>query len=267
MARIGLVAGEGKLPIAFAKVAKAKGDTVIAFGLRGVTDEKLADHVAKMHWLDWGALQKGLLLLAMERIRHIVMLGKLKKELFFKDAASMDDETKSMLQKMGDKKDYALMNKAAAILSKVGVEVMDSTAYLRDLIPAKGVLTKRAPTEAEERDIDYGQSVAKALSGFDIGQTLIVKEKTVIAVEAMEGTDEVIQRAGRLVQGGFVAVKVARPDQDMRFDVPLVGIGTLKAIVEAGGSVVALEADKTLLMDRDEVIRLADERNIAIVVI
>lgn len=267
MPRIGLVAGEGKLPIVFARLAKSKGDTVIGFGLKGVTDEKLAESVDKMHWLDWGHLEKGLLLLAMERIRKIVMLGKLKKELFFNGAAQLDSKAKGIIEKVRDKKDYVLLNEITAVFSKLGMQVIDAVTYLKDLIPQKGTLTKREPSKEEWEDINYGKDVAKSLSGFDIGQTLVLKSKTVIAVEAMEGTDETIARAGILVKGGCVVVKVARPNQDMRFDVPLVGLSTVEAMARSGCNVLALEADKTILMDREEIIRFCDEKNIALVVI
>lgn len=267
MSRIGLVAGEGKLPIVFSIAAKAKGDTVIAFGLKGVTDPALERHVHKIHWLEWGKWQKGLLLLVTERIRKIIMLGKLKKEIFFKQEEGLDNEAKDILEKLGDKKDYAILNEAAKYLKKIGVDIIDSTLYLTDFIPRKGTLTRIEPSENEWKDVLYGHEVAKALSKFDVGQTIAVKEKTIIALEAMEGTDETISRAGKLVKGGFVVVKVARPDQDMRFDVPLVGRETLNALVEAGGKILALEADKTLLMDREEVIKLADENGISIVII
>lgn len=266
MARIGLVAGEGKLPIVFARVAKEKGDTVIAFGLKGVTSADLSRYVDKLHWIPWGNLQMALLLLATERIRKIIMLGKIKKDILFKDEKVFDEEARKMLDKVRDKKDYAVLNKINEILSKLGVEVLDSTSYMKDLIPARGILTKRPPTAAEMEDIEYGREVAKSLSGFDIGQTLIVKEKTVIAVEAMEGTDETISRAGRLVKD-FAVVKVARPDQDMRFDVPLAGLETLETLIEAGGKTLALEADKTLLMDKSRMVALADEKGISIIVI
>ena len=265
--RIGLVAGEGKLPIVFAKAAKARGDIVIAFALKGVADEALAGCVDKIHWLEWGGLKKGLLLLAMERIGHIVLLGKIKKELFFRDAGTMDDVAQKAIRNIGDKKDYTILNEVTDILSKVGVKVIDPTAYLTELIPKKGVLTKREPQESEWADINYGHMVARALSGFDVGQTIVLKDKTVIAVEAMEGTDETIARAGHFAKSGFTAIKVARPNQDMRFDIPLVGLGTLKALADAGGRVLALEADRTLLMDREEIIKFADEKGISIAII
>lgn len=267
MSRIGLVAGYGKLPLVFSKVAKAKGDTVIAFALKGTTERDLEKYVDRIHWFDWGDYKKALLLLATERIRKIIMLGTIKKELFFKEEDKLDDEAKKIVSAAKDKKDYAILNGVVKMLGTLGIEVIDATAYLKDLIPSKGVLTRRKPTEPELSDIEYGRKIGLDLSGFDIGQTVAVKDKTVIAVEAAEGTDETIKRAGLLSGGGFVTVKMARPDQDMRLDVPLVGFDTLKAILEAKGRVLALESDKTLLMDRPECIKLADENDISIVII
>lgn len=267
MARIGLVAGYGKLPIIFAKVARDKGDAVIAFGLKGITDAGLESYVDKLHWLEWGSFQKALMLLVKEGIRKLILLGKVKKEIFFKNDEGLDAEAKKILQNLKDRKDYSILNGVAKILSKVGIEVIDSTTYLEDLIPSKGTLTKRGPSEDEWKDVRYGREVAAELSRFDIGQTVVIKDKTVIALEAVEGTDETISRAGSLVKGDFVVVKVARPDQDMRFDVPLVGPDTLKALIKAGGKVLALEEKKTLLIDKDELVKRADENGISIVVI
>lgn len=267
MARIGLVAGDGKLPIIFSKAAKAKGDTVIGFGLKGITQDELKSYVDKMHWLKWGDFTKALILLAAERINKVIMLGKVKKEAFFKEGQKFDDETKKILEKTKDKKDYAILNEVTKVLNKIGVEVIDSSFYLKDLIPSKGILTKRAPTEDEWEDINYGVKVAKELSRYDIGQTVAVKDKTVLALEAAEGTDETISRAGRLTDGGFVIVKTARPDQDMRFDVPLAGLDTLKAIIEAKGKALAVEEKRTLLLDKDELVKRADECGVSIVVV
>jgi DUF1009 family protein len=267
MARIGLVAGGGALPILFSRLAKDRGDTVIAFGLKGVTDASLENHVHKLHWLDWGSLQKGLLLLATERIRKIILLGKLNKDLFFKGEERFDGQAKKILDRIGDRKDSVLFDEVAKIFGKLGVEVLDSTIYFQEYIPTKGVLTNRQPTPQEWDDINYGMDVARSLSGFDIGQTVAVKNKTVIAIEAVEGTDETIARAGRLVHGGFSVVKMARPNQDMKFDVPLVGSETLGKVIASGANILALEGLKTLLIDREETVRLANERNISIVVV
>lgn len=267
MARIGLVAGYGTLPMAFADAARKAGDTVIGFGLKGVAQEELAGHVDKMHWLGWGDFAKGMLLLTTERVRKVVMLGKIKKDAFFRDDAKFDEKMRSMLYSTGNRKDYNILKEAAKALKMIGVEVIDPTPYLAELVPSKGVLTKKAPSSSESEDINYGAGAAKELARFDIGQTVAVKDKTVIAAEAVEGTDEMIRRAGSLSRVGFSVIKVARPDQDMRFDIPLVGLDTVKNLIECGGTALALESGKTLLMDRDEIIKLADSKGISIVVI
>lgn len=266
MARIGLVAGHGNLPMVFARAAKEKGETVIAFALKGVTDESLAASVDKIHWFEWGHLEKALLFLVTERIRRIAMLGKVKKEILFKGDEKLDEKARSLLVKK-DRKDYSILTEVSKILKPLGIEIIDPSPYLKELIPSKGTLTRRAPTDDEWDDIHYGRDVAKELSKYDIGQTIVIKDKTVIACEALEGTDETIKRSGQYAKVGFTVVKVARPDQDMRFDIPLVGHDTVKALCEAGGKVLAIEADKTLLMDREEVIRYADEKGLSITVI
>jgi len=267
MARIGLVAGYGKLPVIFSKIAKAKGDTVIAFGLKGATGEELAQYVDKMHWLNWGEFQKAIFLLATERINKIIMLGKIQKDLLFKNDLALDEKAKNVLDKLKDRKDYSILNEVGKVLGKFGIEVIDSTTYLKDLIPEKGVLTRRAPSAEETENISYGMEIARELARFDIGQTVIVKDKTVIALEAVEGTDNTILRAGDLTKGGFIVVKTARPNQDMRFDVPLIGLDTINKVVETGGKVLALESGRTLLIDKAEMIKLADENGVAIVIV
>ncbi len=267
MARIGLVAGAGKLPVIFSDMAKAKGDQVIAFGIKGITDARLEESVDKMHWLIWGDMKKAMMLLLMERIKKIVLLGKISKEMVFKDTGSLDAEAKMVMEKMGDKKDYSILSGVAGALEKVGVEVIDPTVYLKALVPSKGVLTQHEPSDKEMEDVKYGIAVARELAKLDIGQTIAVKDKTVIAVEAAEGTDETISRAGKLVKDGFVVIKVARPDQDMRFDIPLVGPDTLSSIERAGGTVLALESNKTFLMDSEELIKRADSNDISVVIV
>jgi len=267
MSRIGLVAGAGKLPVIFSDMAKANGDEVIAFGIRGITDSDLEKSAAKMHWLVWGDLKKAMMLLLMERIKRIVLLGKISKEMVFKDTGNLDAEAKTVMAKIGDKKDLSILSGVADALKKVGVEVIDPTVYLQTLVPSKGVLTQHEPSEKEMDDVKYGIAIARELAKFDIGQTIVVKDKTVIAVEAAEGTDETISRAGKLVKDGFVVIKVARPDQDMRFDIPLVGPDTLSSIERAGGTVLALESGKTLLMNKEELIKRADANDIAVVIV
>ena len=267
MARIGLVAGYGKLPVIFAREAKAQGEVVIAFALKGAASPDLDKYVDKIHWLEWGNLQKALLLLVTERIKKVVMLGKIKKDIVFKEDEKLDGKAKELMNSAQGKRDYSILKEVSNLLSKVGVEVMDSTTYLKALIPSKGTLTKRPPTKEEWDDIKYGVDLARKLAHYDVGQTIAVKDKTVIAVEAVEGTDQTIHRAGGLVNGGFIVIKVSRPDQDMRFDVPLVGMETLETLIKSNGKVLALEEGKTLLIDKEEMIALADKKEISIVII
>lgn len=267
MVKIGLVAGRGDLPVTFADKARARGDTVIGLGIKGLTDDSLEHHVDKMHWFSWGALQKAILVTTMEGIRNIVLLGKIQKSAAFDKGAKLDDEAKKILSATAGKSDYVILKGVEGVLKKIGINIIDPTPYLEELIPKAGVLTKCAPTEKEKMDIDYGKEVARAIAGFDVGQTVVVKDRTVIALEAAEGTDETIRRAGALISGDFIVVKMARPAQDMRFDVPLVGLDTLRTIIAAKGRILALEAGKTFLSNRSEVIKLADESNISVVAV
>ena len=253
------------MPIKFADSARSRGETVVAFALKGITSEELVNHVDKILWFEWGDLTKAIFSIAKERVKKAVMLGKVKKELIFNSDEKFDEDAKKIASK--DRKDYTILNNVAKALRLVGCEIISPSEYLADLIPAKGILTKRAPTKDERADVDYGIMIAREMTRFDIGQTVVVKAETVIALEAVEGTDETIGRAAGLTKGGFAVVKIARPDQDMRFDIPLIGIETLKRIIEGKGAILALEAGKTLLMDREEVISLADQNGISIIAV
>ena len=267
MAKIGIVGGSGRLPIIFSDAARKKGEKVVGIGLKGLTDPALESHVDKFIWIDLGAVQKTIFVVVAERIKKIALLGKLNKDLFFKNNKELDADAKTFAGKLSDMKDYSMLNKAADFLGKFGIQIMDPTLYLQDLLPQKGVMTGRKPSEAESADIEYARSIALELARLDIGQTVAVKSKTVIALEAMEGTDETIARAGGLSKQGFVVVKVARPDQDMRFDVPLVGLETVETLSRAGGTALALEAGRTFLIDREAIVKFADEKNLSIVVV
>lgn len=267
MAKIGLVAGSGDIPVIFADRAKARGDTVIALGIKGLTSDELESHVDRMHWFSWGALQKAILVVVTAGIRTIVLLGKIQKSAAFDKGASLDDDARKVLSAAAGKKDYVILQEVEKVLKKIGITIMDPSVYLEDLIPAAGTITKKVPTEKEWLDINYGKDVAKTFAGFDVGQTVVVKDRTVIAVEAVEGTDAAIRRSGELIGGDFVVVKMARPQQDMRFDVPLVGLDTVKAVAAAGGKVLALEAGKTFLCDREDIIKFADDKGISVVAV
>ena len=267
MSKIGLVAGAGELPLIFAKNARAKGHTVVALGLKGVSPERLSDCADKVHWFEWGDLKRALLIAVTERLNKITLLGKINKEMLFKESGKFDDEARKIVKFSGGKNDYSILKQIAGLVRVAGIEIIDPTPYLEEIVPVKGVLTGRKPTRTEKEDIEYGRKVASELAGLDIGQTIAVKEKTVVALEAAEGTDETIRRAGALTGGEFTVVKMARPHQDARFDIPLVGLETVKTLAEAKGSVLALQEKKTFLMDRDAVVEFANAHGIVITVI
>ena len=267
MAKIGVVAGSGRLPVIFSDAARQKGDKVVGIGLKGLTDPALESRVDKFIWIDLGAVQKTILAVVAERISKITLLGKIRKDMFFGNNEGLDADAKTFAGRLTDMKDYSMLNKAASFLNKFGIEIIDPTPYLSSLIPQRGVLTRRPPTGQESDDIAYARKVAGELARLDIGQAVAVRNKTVIALEAAEGTDETIARAGSISKKGFVVAKVARPDQDMRFDVPLVGLETVQALEKAGGTALALESGRTFLMDREEIIKLADDNNISIIIV
>lgn len=267
MARIGLVAGYGELPLVFARKAKERGDTVIALGLKGSTSEELEKYVEKVYWFEWGDLKKAMLLAVTQRLGKIALLGKIKKEMLFKNSGNFDEESNKIVKSSGGKKDYNILKGIANLVKTVGIEIIDPSPYLEELIPTKGILTKNKPDREEELDIEYGRKIAMELARLDIGQTVVVKDRTVIALEALEGTDETINRAGKLVDGNFTVVKMARPAQDARFDVPLVGPDTVKTMVQNKGRVLALEQKKTFLMNREESVKMADAAGLSIIVI
>jgi len=267
MGKIGLVAGGGGLPVLFAQEAKARGDKVVGFGLKGLTAKELEAVVDKMHWFEWGQLQKALFALGIARVNKVVLLGKIKKTLIFQNEKNLDEKARGIFKKLSDKNDYSILKAIEGALKKIGIGLIDAADYLGGLMPAKGLLTKRPPDGREEKDIEIGSNMARELAKFDTGQTVCVKDGCAVALEGAEGTDETIRRAGALSGGGFTVVKMARPNQDMRFDIPLIGLLTLKTLIEAKATALALEARKTILMDREELIALADRSGISIVVI
>jgi len=266
MDRLGLLAGSGNFPIVFAKEAKKKDVKIIAFAAKDITEPGLANFVDRIHWIDVNKFKiPGFLLLLMtERIKKIVMVGKIDKSVFYKKA-NKDNDYGEMFSVSKDNMDYSMLNEITKGLKKVGVDVVAGTEYLENLLPEKGVLSRRQPSEKENIDIEFGMRIAKEIVKLDIGQTITVKNKMIVSIEAMEGTDEVIKRATDLVGHGFTVIKLPRPNQDMRWDVPLIGPDTIKTMAQSGASVLVFESGKMYFMDRDNTINQADLNNIAIV--
>jgi len=265
--RLGLIAGCGVFPLLFANTAKAKGISLICVAIKDETVPEVANSVDKIYWVSFGEVKKAIEIFKTEGIKKAVMVGGITKTRFFKDRPAIDDGGNLVLKLAKDKKDLTLFKTAALVLRMNGIKLVSSLVCLKENLARKGCLTEKRPTKNQWADIRFGYKIAKRLSGLDIGQTVVVKDKVVLGVEAIEGTDATIRRSGPLGNGDVVVVKVARPNQDMRFDVPVIGINTINSLREARASVLALEKNKTFITDKEQLVKLADEAGIAVVVI
>jgi DUF1009 family protein len=267
--RLGLIAGNGRFPFLVLDAARGAGHdvTVIALKEEAFPDlETLAAQApaAAFHWISLGQLGTWISTLKAAGVTQAVMAGQVKHTKLFADI--MPDMTAlGVLMRLKARNTDAIISGVADALRAQGIELIDSTAFLTPLLARAGVLTRRQPTDAEQADLDFGYRIADAVAGLDIGQTIAVKSAAVVAVEAMEGTDAVIARAGQLAGAGVTVIKVAKPGQDMRFDVPVVGVSTIEAMKAAGGAVLSVDAGKTLMIEGDAVIKAADEAGICIV--
>ena len=267
--RIGLIAGNGRFPFLVLDAARAQGHDVTIVAAREETFPELNDaakrHGAAIHWISLGQLGKCISLLRDAGVTHAVMAGQVKHTKIFSSGIIPDLTFLSVLRQLTSKNTDGLIGAVANVLHERGIELMDSTSLLQPLLARSGVLTKRAPSDEEQTDFDFGCRMADVIAGLDIGQTIAVKHQAVVAVEAMEGTDDVIARAGRLAGPGVRIVKVSKPKQDMRFDVPVVGVATMEAMRAAGANALSVDAGKTLMIDGDAVIAVADEAGITVV--
>lgn len=266
MKTIGLLAGVGRLPVEFARAARGMGFTVIAVGVVPGIDAELDAVAHKTFHISVGQLQTIITTLQTEGVTEVTMLGKVTKELMFTGAVQLDSRIQKVLASLTDNSDDTVMLAFVRELAAEGLGILDQTALLRALMPAPGVLTQRKPTDEEQADLEYGFTMAKEIGRLDIGQTVVVKQCAVMAVEAIEGTDACIRRGGKLGGGGVRIAKVAKPNQDMRFDVPAVGPNTIESMQAAGATALVMEAGKTLLVDRESVIQMANNHGITILV-
>lgn len=267
--KLGLIAGNGRFPFLVLDAARAQGHDVTIIAAKEETfpelNEAAARHAAPIHWISLGQLRACIDLLKAAGVTHAVMAGQVKHNKIFSSGIVPDMLFLGVLTQLASRNTDGVIGAVARVLGQHGIELMDSTALLEPLLARSGVLTTRAPSGEEQRDLDFGYRMADAVAGLDIGQTIAVKQQAVVAVEAMEGTDEVIARAGRLAGAGTVIVKVAKPGQDMRFDVPVVGVATIEAMRAAGATVLSIDAGKALLLDGDAVMAAANSAGIAIV--
>jgi DUF1009 family protein len=267
--RLGLIAGNGHFPFLVLDAARALGHDVTIIAVKEEAGPDLADAAARqpgtaLHWVSLGQLGKCIALLKDARVTQAVMAGQVKHVKIFSGIVP-DLTLLSVLTRLRAKNTDALISAVADVMREHGIELMDSTALLTPLLAPAGPLTLRAPTAEEQRDLEFGYDMADRVAGLDIGQAIAVKDSAVVAVEAMEGTDEMIARAGRLAGPGARILKVAKPGQDMRFDVPVVGLKTVEAMIAAGASLLSIDAGRTLVFDRPMVVDAADRAGIAIV--
>ena len=266
MDRIGLIAGNGKFPLLFARAAKKAKTQVVAVAIREETDPELAALVDGIHWINVGQLKTLIDILKTEHVTKAVMAGQIRHKLLFSDI-ELDEELKKLLLSLKDKRTDSILGAVALRLGQLGIQVIDSTTFIKDYLPAPGVLTQCLPSQAQSDDIEFGLSIAKTIAGADIGQTVVVKDKVVLSVEAIEGTDEAIRRGSAYCHGNAVVVKVSKPNQDMRFDIPLVGKNTIETLIREKVAVLAFEAGKTLLLDKEQVVTEANKHNICIIAV
>ncbi len=263
MQKIGIIAGNGTFPIAFARAAKEKGLQVIAVAHEGETLPELAQWVDGIFWVKVGQLGKLISIFKNQDVHDVLMAGGIRKTRLF--SGIPDLRGAAVLAKMLYKKDDSILRAVAAELESEGITVRESTLFLDNLLAPAGVLTRRKPSREEQQDIEFGWQMAKEIGRLDIGQTVVVRGQAVLAVEAIEGTDEAIRRGGRLCGKGAVVVKICKPGQDLRFDLPAVGLQTIKTMQEVNAVCLAVEAGKALLFDRETVIAEAERTGICIV--
>jgi DUF1009 family protein len=262
--KFGLIAGNGRFPFMVLEGARQTGASMAVAAIREETDpeiEKLADNVK---WVGIGQLGRMIRFFKDEGVEKAIMAGQVKHIQIFSRAVP-DARMLKVLLRLPRRNTDSLIGAIASELQSEGIELIDSTYFLQDSLPRAGVLTRREPDRHEREDIEYGLEIGREIAHLDLGQTIVVRGKACVAIEAMEGTDETIRRAGMLVQKRLTVVKLAKPNQDMRFDVPVVGIPTLNTMVEAGASCLFITAGKTLMFDREEMIRTADKHKLAIV--
>ena len=259
----GLIAGNGRFPFLVLEGARSQGIELAVIAIKEEADPDLAKVVQRLHWVSLGELSKTINLLHQEGVTQAVMAGQVKHNKIF-SAIRPDWKLAKLLFALPKKNTDSLIGAVAKVLEDEGIQLVDSTVFLKPLLPEAGVLTRRRPSAEESADMAYGLGVARNIAAMDIGQTIVVSSQACVAVEAMEGTDETISRAARIAAGKpLVVVKVSKPKQDMRFDVPVVGLPTIATMKASGATALAIDALRNLLFDRQALIAAANEAGIA----
>ncbi|CAN5506984.1 UDP-2,3-diacylglucosamine diphosphatase LpxI [soil metagenome] len=260
----GLIAGNGQFPFLVVEGARKAGVSLSILAIKEETDPRIDEVAETVKWVSIGQLGGMISFFKDQGVSRAIMAGQVKHVQIFSGIVP-DLRMVKMLWGLPRKNTDALIGGVAAEMAKDGIELIDSTYFIKDHLAAKGILTKRKPSDIELENIKYGLNIADEIARLDLGQTIVVRGKACVAIEAMEGTDATIRRAGELANGKLTVVKVAKPDQDMRFDVPVVGIPTIEAMIEAGAACLSLTAGKTLIFDRETMLELANKNKICIV--
>jgi len=275
MERIGLIAGNGTFPLLILDAARAQGFEVVVVAIKEEASPEIEERgAASVHWVSLGELSKLIDTFQREGVRRAIMAGQVKHKQIF-SAIRPDWRLAKLLLSLTTRNTDSLLGAVAKVLAEEGITLESSTGLLEPLLVKAGVLTRRAPTEQERKNIDYGRAVARQLAQYDIGQTVVIAESACVAVEAMEGTDATIERAGHIMGSlrgdastlsrALTVVKIAKPNQDMRFDVPVIGVRTIEVMQAAGATCLALDAGKCLLLDGEKVLDAANAAGIAVV--
>ena len=274
--KLGLIAGNGSFPLLLLDAARAQGAQVVVAAIKEETSPLIENRgAASVHWMSLGELSKLIEFFKREGVSTAIMAGQVKHKQIF-SAIRPDWRLAKVLLSLGTRNTDSLIGAVAKVLEDEGIHLISSTSYLEPLLAQPGVLSRRRPSEAEQKNIEYGRRVARHLAQYDIGQTVVIAEAACVALEAMEGTDATIIRAGELMKSAAIdgdsmlsraltVVKVAKPNQDMRFDVPVIGLKTIETMAQAGATCLAIDAGKCLFLDGDKVITAADEAGIAVV--
>ncbi|MCX7913828.1 MAG: UDP-2,3-diacylglucosamine diphosphatase LpxI [Thermodesulfovibrionales bacterium] len=263
--QIGIVAGAGNLPAIIATDARQRGFKIVTVALEGLASEEINKISDKVEWVNPGKLGKIIKTFKDHKVSSVILVGKVPKTLLFKSKIKPDLRAISLLRSIDIKSDDIILKAIAAEMNKDGIEIIDTASFSPHLLTPAGPLTKRTPTKEERKDIDFGWHIAKEIGRLDIGQTVVIKSQVVMAVEAIEGTDEAIIRGGRLAGEGAVVVKVSKPQQDMRLDVPVVGMETLNSLISVKAKVLALEAYRSLIINKEAFLKYASDADICVI--
>ena len=264
--KYGLIAGNGRFPFLVLDGARSQGIEMVVAAVKEETAREIESAATKVEWIGVGQLGRLIRFFKQENVTHAIMAGQVKHRQIFRLNALPDLRMVKLLSRLATKNTDSLIGAVAEELEKEGITLMDSTTFLGSMLAGKGVITRRAPNKSELADIEFGLGIAEQIARLDLGQTIAIKDRAVVAIEAMEGTDRVIARAGDITdRRPFVVIKVAKPDQDMRFDVPVVGVPTIETMACAGATLLHVSAGKTLMFDKAAMIAAADKSGICIV--